>query len=66
MTSEVTVAHGGALLYFLLLTPEEQSAAIRRMSAQGWSDHGIAASTRLAVEEVRRILAEREAEVDRP
>jgi hypothetical protein len=58
MTSRGTTAHSGALLYFLLLTPGEQWVAIRRMSAQGWSDHGIATATKLAVEQVRRVLAE--------
>ena len=45
------------LLHFLLLDPAQQAEAIRRMAAQGWSDHGIAAATRLSVEQVRRVLA---------
>lgn len=45
------------LVYFLMLTRAEQAAAIKRMAAQGWTDHGIAAASRLSVEAVRRILA---------
>lgn len=48
---------GGELRYFLLLTPEQQADAIRRLARTGVSDHGIAAATRLSVEMVRRILA---------
>jgi hypothetical protein len=39
------VSIGGELHYFLM-----------RMAGQGWSDHGIAAATRLSVEQVRRIM----------
>jgi hypothetical protein len=46
------------LVYFLMLTPVEQAAAIQRMSNQGWTDYGIAGATRLSVEQVRRILGE--------
>jgi hypothetical protein len=48
------------LVHFMLLAPTEQSGAIRRMAALGWSDYGIAAATRLSVEQVRRILAPQE------
>ena len=44
------------LMHFLLLTPTEQAAAIRRLAAQGWTELGIAAATRLSVEMVRRVL----------
>jgi hypothetical protein len=43
-------------LHWFTLTPSEQAAAIRRLAAQGASDHGIAHATGLAVEQVRRIL----------
>jgi hypothetical protein len=46
------------LVHFLLLTPEERSAAIRRLAALGWSELSIAAATRLSVEQIRRVLAE--------
>jgi len=45
------------LMHFLLLTPEERAAAIRRLAAQGWSELSIAAATRLSVEMIRRVLA---------
>ena len=45
------------LVHFLLLTREEQAAAIRRMAATGWTEHSIAAATGLHVQQVRRILA---------
>src|SRR5690242_11341940 len=41
---------------FLLLSREEQTAAIRRLASQGWSEHSIAAATRLNVEQIRHIL----------
>jgi hypothetical protein len=44
--------------YFTLLPHSEQVAAIRRLSSAGMSDHGIAAAAGLAVEQIRRILAE--------
>jgi hypothetical protein len=44
--------------YFLLLSHDEQRAAIQRMAASGLSDYTIASATRLAVEMVRRILSE--------
>jgi hypothetical protein len=47
------------LVYFLMLSQEEQAAAIKRMARLGWSDHGIAAATRFSVEQIRRILGER-------
>ena len=47
------------LLYFRLLDRAEQEAAVRRLSASGMGDYGIAAATGLSVEAVRRVLAER-------
>jgi hypothetical protein len=49
----------GPMGYFLLLTPDEQAAAIRRLSSAGMSDYGIASATGLAVEQVRAIIGER-------
>ena len=46
------------LLHFLLLSPTEQTNAIRRLHLSGMSDFGIAAATRLSVEASRKILAE--------
>jgi hypothetical protein len=45
--------------YFEMLDRQEQAAAIRRLAASRMSDYGIAAATGLAVEQVRRVLAER-------
>ena len=47
------------LHHFLLLTVTEQAEAIKRMAASGWSEYTIAAASRLSVEQVRRVLAER-------
>lgn len=44
-------------MHFLSLTQDEQTAAICKLAAQGWSEHGIAAATRLSVEQIRRVLA---------
>lgn len=41
------------------LTPAEQQNAIRRLAADGSSDHGISQATGLSVEQIRRVLAER-------
>lgn len=46
------------LLHFLLLDRDQQAQAIRRLSAQGMSDHTIATATRLSIDMVRRILME--------
>ena len=45
--------------HFNVLTQAEISEAIAHMAREGLSDHTIAAACRLAVEEVRRVLAER-------
>jgi len=42
--------------YWLMLTPEEQHATIRRLANSGVSDYGISAATGMAVEQVRTIL----------
>lgn len=57
-TSE-TAMRDRAHQHFLLMSHEEQVRAIHRLAADGFTDHGIAAATRLAVEQVRRILGER-------
>ena len=44
--------------YFNMLTRDEQSLAIRRLSASRMSDYEIAAATALSVEMVRQILGE--------
>lgn len=43
---------------FEKLTREEVVAAIRRMRREGYSDHTIAAASRLGVEVVRNMLGE--------
>ena len=40
-------------------TREEARAAAQRLLAEGFSDHGVAAALGVAIEEVRRMLAER-------
>lgn len=45
-----------ALAHFALLTHAEQVAAVRRLAAQGWSDHEIARNCGLHIDEVRRCL----------
>ncbi len=45
--------------HFELLTVPERKQAVRRMAAEGFSDDQIASACRLAVEMVRRVLAER-------
>lgn len=46
------------LLHFLLLSGEEQAAAIRRLAALGWSEHSIGHVTHLSIEQIRRVLEE--------
>lgn len=46
------------MLNFNLLDHDQQQRAIRDLSKSGQSDHTIATATGLAVEQVRRILAE--------
>jgi DNA-directed RNA polymerase specialized sigma24 family protein len=45
--------------YWLLLTPEEQRAAIQRLARSGVSDFGISAATGIAVEQVRTLIGRR-------
>jgi hypothetical protein len=45
--------------HFHTLDHEGQAAAIHRLAILGYSDYGIAQATRLAVAQVRRVLAER-------
>jgi len=47
------------LAYFLLMTPEEQEEAIRRLAASGMSDHGIASATRWNVGQIRHVIGKR-------
>lgn len=58
---------GGALdaaalsrLHFNVLDHEQQRQAIARLAATGMSDYGISHATGLAVEQVRRVLAEQQ------
>lgn len=53
------------LQHFLQLDHSQQCQAIRRLAAEGLSDHTIAAATRLSVEMIRRLLAERDDDHDR-
>jgi hypothetical protein len=48
--------------HFYAMTREQVADAVRDMKAMGFSDYAVAAATRLAVEEVRRILGERKPE----
>jgi len=61
----VSEQRGREMLYFAMLTREEQRAAIHRLSSSGMSDYGIASATQLSVEQIRVILGERRA-VDEP
>lgn len=45
------------LRHFLLLSRDEQEAAVRRLAAAGLSEHAIAGTSGLSVDQVRRILA---------
>lgn len=45
--------------YFHALTRDEKIAAIKRMAAEGWTDHTIAHATKLSCEFVRQVLAAR-------
>lgn len=47
------------MAHFAALSQPQQAEAIRRMAAQGWSDHGISSATCLAVEFVRRVIGDR-------
>lgn len=45
--------------HFDLLTQSERENAIRRMATAGFTDGEISAATKLAIEQVRRVLAVR-------
>ena len=55
----MTPRRGRELHYWLLLSPEEKRAVIQRLADSGVSDHGIAAATGIAVEQVRTFIGER-------
>ena len=44
--------------YFWQLSPRQQLAAVCRLDDEGYSVHGIAAATGLAVEQIARVLAD--------
>jgi hypothetical protein len=44
---------------FVLLSHDEQRRAIQELAAAGMSDHTIAQATKLNVQMIRRLLAER-------
>lgn len=44
--------------HFHGLDRNAQAAAIKRLAACGWSEHGIARATQLSVEQIRRVLEE--------
>jgi hypothetical protein len=48
--------------YFLLLNAEEQREAIHRLARSGMGDYSIASATRLSVEQIRKIIAEKNSE----
>jgi hypothetical protein len=45
--------------YFMMLSEEEQHAAIKRLAASGMGEASIAAATMLSVEMIRQILGAR-------
>lgn len=47
--------------HFLLLSADEQRAAIVKLAASGMSDYGIASASGLAVEQVRQIIGQERA-----
>lgn len=51
----------GKMGYFLMLSHDEQRAAIQRMAASGLSAYTISAATMLSVEMIRAIIGERPA-----
>ncbi len=52
--------------HFMLLSADEQRAAIAKLAAAGMSDYGIAAASGLAVEMIRKIIGEQRAEEAAP
>lgn len=57
MTATIDTAR---MQHFHALDREQQATAVHRLAAAGYSEHGIAAATKLSVEFVRRILGEAE------
>jgi len=49
----------GKMHYFVMLSHDEQRAAIRRLASSGMSVDTIAAATMLSIEQIRAILGER-------
>lgn len=47
---------GRELAHFMILSRDEQEAAICRLARSGMSEYSIATATRLSVEQVRRVL----------
>jgi hypothetical protein len=45
---------------FRALDRDAQRHAIKRMAADGYTEYGIASATKLAVEQIRQILGERD------
>jgi hypothetical protein len=46
--------------HFAVLDRGQQAEAIHRLAALGWSEYDIASACQLAVEQIRRILADHE------
>jgi hypothetical protein len=47
------------MAHFHKLTRQEQAQAIHHLAAEGWSEYGISHATQLAIEQIRRVLGER-------
>jgi len=56
-TSPSNALNSRELLWFAIMTPNEQSACVHRLADQGRDDHAIASLTKLSVEDVRRSLS---------
>jgi len=59
-SSPTNAAHGRELLWFSIMTPSEKTACVHRLVDCGYPDHTIAALTRLDIDAVRRIVAQRD------
>jgi hypothetical protein len=55
----MSASHDKKMLYFAMLTREEQVAAIKRLVSSGMSDYGVAAACGLSVEMIRSIIGQR-------
>jgi len=49
-----------ARLFFTTMTRQQQAQAMRKMAAAGWSEFTISHATALSIEQVRRVLGERD------